>query len=258
MRVIHSASPARLQRQSLRRHRDAARRPWLALRALCPAIEPEVALCFEGRLSAELAATGVSVHRLPEARASRPQTILRARRRLADGHRSRAVRSCRLPCRLVPGAVRRRRQARECAAGVLGTRCRDRHALDRAPRATRPSRSGDLQQPLYRRVTGTAVRRRAGDRADVSDRHERGCPDGGGARRAAAGTRHAGRCDGPHSGQPYGGVERPRGRGRRARATARPLGVGVVGRRRGATSGRSRRTSASSPLPPVVSASPTA
>ena len=52
-------------------------------RALCPAIEPEVALCFEGRLGAELAATGVSVHRLPEARASRPQTILRARRRLA-------------------------------------------------------------------------------------------------------------------------------------------------------------------------------
>jgi glycosyltransferase involved in cell wall biosynthesis len=52
-------------------------------RAICPAIEPEMALCFEGRLSAELAATGVSVHRLPEARASRPQTIRRARRALA-------------------------------------------------------------------------------------------------------------------------------------------------------------------------------
>ena len=53
------------------------------LRALCPVIEPEIALCFEGRLSAELAATGVPLHRLPEARGSRPQTIWRARRALA-------------------------------------------------------------------------------------------------------------------------------------------------------------------------------
>lgn len=53
------------------------------MRALCPAIEPEVALCFEGRLSAELAATGVPVHHLPEVRASRPLTIRRARRALA-------------------------------------------------------------------------------------------------------------------------------------------------------------------------------
>ena len=52
-------------------------------RALCPAIEPAVALCFEGRLSAELEATGVAFHRLPEVRASRPHTIRRARRALA-------------------------------------------------------------------------------------------------------------------------------------------------------------------------------
>jgi glycosyltransferase involved in cell wall biosynthesis len=52
-------------------------------RALCPAIEPHMALCFEGRLSAELAATGVPVHPLPEARASRLHTIRRARRALA-------------------------------------------------------------------------------------------------------------------------------------------------------------------------------
>lgn len=52
-------------------------------RALGPAIEPSFALCFEGRLSAGLAATGVSIHRLPEVRASRPLTIRRARRRLA-------------------------------------------------------------------------------------------------------------------------------------------------------------------------------
>jgi len=52
-------------------------------RAFGPAIDPSFALCFEGRLSAELAATGASVHRLPEVRASRPLTIRRARRRLA-------------------------------------------------------------------------------------------------------------------------------------------------------------------------------
>jgi glycosyltransferase involved in cell wall biosynthesis len=53
-------------------------------RTLCPVIEPEAALCFEGRLSAELTAAGVRVHRLPEARASRPQSIRRARRALAS------------------------------------------------------------------------------------------------------------------------------------------------------------------------------
>src|SRR5205823_9139361 len=52
-------------------------------RALCPAIEPEMALCFEGRLSAELEATGVPLHPLPEVRVSRPHTIRRARRALA-------------------------------------------------------------------------------------------------------------------------------------------------------------------------------
>jgi glycosyltransferase involved in cell wall biosynthesis len=52
-------------------------------RALCPSIEPELALCFEGRLSAELEATGAPGHHLPEVRASRPLTIRRARRALA-------------------------------------------------------------------------------------------------------------------------------------------------------------------------------
>jgi glycosyltransferase involved in cell wall biosynthesis len=53
------------------------------LRTLCPALEPEMALCFDGRLSAELRATGMPVHRLPEVRASRLQTVVRARRQLA-------------------------------------------------------------------------------------------------------------------------------------------------------------------------------
>ena len=53
-------------------------------RALCPALEPSVALCFDGRLRDELVATGVQVHRLPAPRASQPLAVRRARRALAD------------------------------------------------------------------------------------------------------------------------------------------------------------------------------
>jgi glycosyltransferase involved in cell wall biosynthesis len=49
----------------------------------CPEMEPHFALCFEGLLSEELAATGARVHRLPDVRVSRPATVLRARRALA-------------------------------------------------------------------------------------------------------------------------------------------------------------------------------
>jgi glycosyltransferase involved in cell wall biosynthesis len=51
-------------------------------RELCPAIEPEYALCFSGRTQEELAATGVDVHLLGAARVSRPWTIWQVRRRL--------------------------------------------------------------------------------------------------------------------------------------------------------------------------------
>src|SRR3989442_12975686 len=53
-------------------------------RDLCPAMEPEFALCFEGRLSEELTAAEVPVHFLGEARGRRPTTVWRARRRLKD------------------------------------------------------------------------------------------------------------------------------------------------------------------------------
>lgn len=52
------------------------------LRQLCPTMEPHFALCFEGRLSKELATTGVEVHMLGGVRISRPWTVWRARRRL--------------------------------------------------------------------------------------------------------------------------------------------------------------------------------
>ncbi len=52
------------------------------LRELCPSMEPHFALCYEGRASRELAATGVPVYLLGAARISRPWTVWRARRRL--------------------------------------------------------------------------------------------------------------------------------------------------------------------------------
>jgi glycosyltransferase involved in cell wall biosynthesis len=51
-------------------------------RNMCPAMEPEFALCFEGRLSRELKLMGVRVHILGKTRASRPLTIHRARAEL--------------------------------------------------------------------------------------------------------------------------------------------------------------------------------
>jgi glycosyltransferase involved in cell wall biosynthesis len=51
---------------------------------VCPALEHEFALCFEGRLSRELEMAGAVVHRLGPARVSRPFSIRRARRSLAS------------------------------------------------------------------------------------------------------------------------------------------------------------------------------
>ena len=47
-------------------------------------LEPEFALCFEGRLSSELQASGAPVHLLGNVRVSRPLTVLRARHALRD------------------------------------------------------------------------------------------------------------------------------------------------------------------------------
>ena len=51
-------------------------------RALCPAMEPSFAVCYEGRLSQELRESGVPVHNLGEVRSSRIWTVTDARRRL--------------------------------------------------------------------------------------------------------------------------------------------------------------------------------
>ena len=51
-------------------------------RHLCPAMQPEFALSFEGRLSQELLETGVSVHQLGEVRTRKPWTVWSARANL--------------------------------------------------------------------------------------------------------------------------------------------------------------------------------
>jgi len=58
---------------------------------LCPEMQPEYALCFEGQLSSELRASGVPVHMLGEVRFSRPWSVHRARRNLRALLRERKV-----------------------------------------------------------------------------------------------------------------------------------------------------------------------
>jgi glycosyltransferase involved in cell wall biosynthesis len=60
-------------------------------RALCAGMEPEFALCFDGRLREELAATGVAVHLVGEVRARHPLSVLWARRRLREVLNTRSV-----------------------------------------------------------------------------------------------------------------------------------------------------------------------
>ena len=52
-------------------------------REQCPAMQPEFALCFEGRLADEIRASGALLHLLGGVRLSRPWSAMRARRRLA-------------------------------------------------------------------------------------------------------------------------------------------------------------------------------
>ncbi len=51
-------------------------------RALCAEMHPEFALCFDGRIAAELRQTGATVHILGHVRARNPLQVISARRRL--------------------------------------------------------------------------------------------------------------------------------------------------------------------------------
>jgi len=60
-------------------------------RQVPPALDQEFALCFEARLSTELAASGVPVHLLGEVRTRRPLRVWRARRKLRGLLRERQI-----------------------------------------------------------------------------------------------------------------------------------------------------------------------
>jgi glycosyltransferase involved in cell wall biosynthesis len=53
-------------------------------RKLCPAMKPQFALCFQGRLEKELRNAGVAVYMLGSTRIRRPASVLRARRVVTD------------------------------------------------------------------------------------------------------------------------------------------------------------------------------
>ena len=58
---------------------------------LCPAMEPHFALCFEGRLSEELAAVGARIHLLGNVRVRWPLSVWRSRRVLKDALRQQKI-----------------------------------------------------------------------------------------------------------------------------------------------------------------------
>ena len=66
-----------------------------SFRSVCSAMHTEVAVCLPGRLSDELTAAGVRVHKFGQVRVRYPFTVWRARRRLrriaAAGLRRRRV-----------------------------------------------------------------------------------------------------------------------------------------------------------------------
>ncbi len=55
----------------------------------CPEMQPEFALCFEGRIADEIRASGAPLHMLGGVRLSRPWSVMRAQRKLANVLRAR-------------------------------------------------------------------------------------------------------------------------------------------------------------------------
>jgi glycosyltransferase involved in cell wall biosynthesis len=53
-------------------------------RSICPSIDHEFAVCFDGQIGEELLATGARLHHLSPVRVRYPLTVFRARRRLRD------------------------------------------------------------------------------------------------------------------------------------------------------------------------------
>jgi glycosyltransferase involved in cell wall biosynthesis len=108
-------------------------------RKLCPEMEPEFGVCFEGRLSRELEDAGVAVHRLGGVRVSRPWTVRQARqnlRQLLTGSHFDVV-VCHMPWALaIFGNVARR--ANSALVFWVHDIPAGRHWVERWARRTRP------------------------------------------------------------------------------------------------------------------------
>lgn len=132
-----------------------------AHRALVPELQPEYAVCFDGRSAEALEAAGATVHRLGPVRASRPLTVLKARRALRAVLRREGydvvISHLAWPQALLGPAVRA--AARPLVAWYHDPTVRRRQPLDAWARRTRPdlmicnSRySADLMRRFYPRT----------------------------------------------------------------------------------------------------------
>ena len=122
-------------------------------RHLCPEMSPSFAVCFDGRLSEEIDASGAECTRLGPARLSRPWTIVRARRRLAALLACMNAPSSVVVCHsswiyaLAAPVVRRARRPAPALAAQHGVGAR----LGRTVGAANPARRNHRQQQVHRR-----------------------------------------------------------------------------------------------------------
>lgn len=112
-----------------------------AHRGLAPEIQPEYAVCFEGRGAEALEAAGATVHRLGRVRASRPLSVLNARRALRDllrrGGYDLAITHLSWPQALLGPAVRS--AGRPLVAWYHDPTVHRGHPMDAWARRTRPA-----------------------------------------------------------------------------------------------------------------------
>src|SRR5581483_1008789 len=108
-------------------------------RSVCPDMELEFAMCFDGKLRELLAETGVQVHLLGPARARNPLSVMRARRRLRGilDQRKPDVVACHMPWALAMFGPVARSAGIPVAFWMHGT-AKGRHWLERWASLTHP------------------------------------------------------------------------------------------------------------------------
>ncbi|HVB81627.1 MAG TPA: glycosyltransferase [Candidatus Binataceae bacterium] len=108
-------------------------------RGLAPGMEPEFALCFEGRLYEALRSVGVPVHIIGAARARNPLQVIRARRRLDQVIRDRSIDvvACHMPWALAMFGPVVRSAGRPLVFWMHGD-AKGQHWVERWAKLTRP------------------------------------------------------------------------------------------------------------------------